>query len=111
MNWKPAGITPRTLYFSPFRVMSRPTISGSRPKRRCHSPWLSTATRFAPGRSSSGPNTRPSLGAMPSSGKKEAVTRRPSTFSGSPPPPVRTKADWPTAANPTKAWFWSRRAA
>ena len=53
---------------------------------------------------------RPSAGATPRTSKKDAVTRRPSTFCGSP-SPVSVNASSATAASVSKDCAWSRRAA
>ena len=41
---KPRGMTPTTVHGLLSSVTVRPTTSGAPPKRRCHSPWLSTTT-------------------------------------------------------------------
>ena len=62
MPANPGGATPATRYGSDRMRTVRPTTSGSRPKARSHSPLEITATRGAPGRSSSGASSRPSPG-------------------------------------------------
>ena len=62
--------------------------SGRAPRRTgrisgAQSRWLRTATRSAPGRSSSGRKTRPSSGGTPKTPKKSSVTRAPRTRSAS----------------------------
>ena len=58
-------MTPITSYGLSFTLIFRPTTSGDPPYRRCHSPWLMTATR-TPFSSSSSVNTRPISGFTPS---------------------------------------------
>ena len=62
---KAGGATPTTTYGCDRMLSNRPTTAGSRPKARVHNPLEITATRGAPGRSSSGASNRPSTGCTP----------------------------------------------
>jgi len=73
------GRTPATRYATPFTMMSRPTRVLSEPNRLLHKPCDSITTRFAPWRSSSARNPRPSIGFTPSTSKNRHVTRCPAS--------------------------------
>ena len=79
-----AGAMPTTVVSTPFSVSLRPTIDGSPPKRRFHSPSPIITTFSAPGRSSPSLKERPRTGLMPSSGNSDGVTVPPANCSGSP---------------------------
>src|ERR1019366_7577938 len=53
-------------YYQWLILMARPIMPGSPPKRRFQRPLVRTATRGAPGRSSSGEKVRPITGVTPS---------------------------------------------
>jgi len=80
------GAIPMTEYSSPLSVTLRLRMLGSPPNRRSHSPWLSTATRGAPARSSSEVKPRPKAGVTPSMGNTLAEMAAPDTRSGEPSP-------------------------
>ncbi len=80
---KSGGMTPTTVTTSPSSVTALPTTSGAPPKRRCHSPWLMTATFARPSASSPGSSVRPSAGRAPSSRKRLGVAACAATSSGS----------------------------
>ena len=63
---KLAGITPITTFCLPATSMRLPIADGSPPKCRCQNAYPISATLFAPGTSSSGRKSRPSIGATPS---------------------------------------------
>ena len=67
---KSRGATPTIVSDCPLTMSESFNTFGSAPKRDCQHPWLSTATGDAPiALSSPGPNSRPSAGCMPRTGK------------------------------------------
>jgi hypothetical protein len=88
------GSTPTTVYGSALTRTVAPTVPGAAANRRVQNPWLTSATRGAFGRSSSGVKRRPSAGCTPSVGKNASVTRTMPTRSASPSGP-------PIVAEPT----------
>ena len=67
---KPGGVMPMTVNGRPFSVSVWPIRFGSDPNSLIHKLWLTTATVSAPSeRSSSGLNSRPRNGLMPSTSK------------------------------------------
>jgi hypothetical protein len=78
---KSSGITPTTSLASPLIWTLLPTMRGSAPKRRCHSPCDRTMTR-ASSRTSSAPIVRPSAAVRPATRKKSALTLAPGARSG-----------------------------
>jgi hypothetical protein len=83
---------------TPFSVTLRPTIDGSRPKRRVQTPAPIIATGAAPGFSSSSVNPRPATGDKPRALSSPGLMRLPANCSGSP-RPVRLKLPNPIAAS------------
>src|SRR5439155_3257608 len=79
------GRMPITVRWLPSMEMPFPTTAGSRPKRRCQSPWPINRTGGPPGASSSGVSVLPSSGATPRVSKNPAVTPAAPMRSGSPP--------------------------
>ena len=82
-NWNSRGMTPTTVYGSPFNVTGRPRTFGSPPKRRCQSRWLRMTSCSRPGSVSSGRNRRPRAGCTPSIGSTSSVRRTAWMLSGS----------------------------
>src|SRR5207244_10001247 len=74
-NVKEAGITPTTVVGSPSTVSDRPTMAGSRPKRRIHSPCESTTGGGLPGTPSWSVNQRPKAGWTRSTDTSDGVAR------------------------------------
>ena len=70
----------------PSTVSRRPITERSPPNRDCQYPFISMIVSGVPGLSSRPEKQRPSAGEMPNSGKVASVTKRMSTFSGSPRP-------------------------
>ncbi len=68
----------------PSTVSRRPITERSPPNRECQYPFISMIVSGVPGLSSRPEKQRPSAGKMPNSGKVASVTKRMSTFSGSP---------------------------
>src|SRR5678815_1735856 len=99
-SWNRSGITPTTMYFRPLSERSRPTIDESAPNRWRHNAYESTTTEFLPVVATSGTNTRPSIGRVPSVWKKSRETAMPRTRIGSS-PPVRFGRHVATAATPS----------
>ena len=59
---------------SSFTGVARPTIAGSPPKRRCHSPWLITIARGCMPTSSAAARPRPSRGRTATTLKNDGET-------------------------------------
>ena len=89
-NLKSRGRTPTTVNGSPARVIFVPRTDRLPPKRRVQSAVLISATRSAPGFSSSGRKSLPRAGEKPIIGSSPAETRAACSCSGSP-CPVRLK--------------------
>ena len=97
-----------TSYERPSRVIARPTMLASRPKRRVQNACESTArVRAAPGSSSPGSKTRPATGRTPSARKNPALTVAPVTRSGVS-KPVSVKLAECSAPKSESDWFMSR---
>ena len=88
--------------------MVRPMIVRSAPKRRLHSPSLSTTTRGAERSSSPATKARPRAGFTPRTSKKFADTRACVSRSGSP-EPVRLVVLKKCAAIPENDLLWARQ--
>ena len=83
---KLAGITPMTTFCAPSTSMRLPIADGSPPKCRCQNEYPSSTTSLAPGTSSSGRKSRPSIGATPSTLSVGCEICAACTRSGSPAP-------------------------
>ncbi len=86
-------MTPTIVNDVPSSVITRPTTPGSPPNCRCQSPWLSTSTRSASGRSSSARKPRPRTGFVPSTSKNVAETETPRKRAGSEAPVITNCSD------------------
>jgi hypothetical protein len=76
-------MTPMMVCGWPLTVTVRPTTAGSAAYRRCQTPWLSSSTPAAPGRSSSGRIWRPRIGCTPIIGNMFQLMVEPLKRSGS----------------------------
>ena len=84
-SWSLSGTTPITVTDFPLSRITLPTTFGSPPSFSLQNLSLATTTSLWPGWSSSGVNTRPMDGAMPSVAKKLPEAWTPSArYAGSP---------------------------